>query len=477
MRPLLLRLPLVLGLLGSFLGGCKPKNQEELRLASDARYQHWVGKPSPPLKFKALDGREVDLEGLRGKVVLLDFWATWCPPCMEELPQVRDAYERFHKQGFEVIGVSFDMERRQLEEVVKHERIAWPQYFDGQGQSAAPGKTFGILHWPTMWLVDRNGVIRYISAGQRLDKKIATLLREEANPLLAAKAVADAKAALDKGGDAAAKPASPPPAGGPISPPGAPQDAAYLHWLGKPLPPVQFTAIDGRKVDTARLRGSVVLLDFWATWCAPCLAEIPNMKAVYDRYHRQGFEIVGVSADLDRADFERVVREKALPWPQCFDAANGSASIINRYGIAHYPSMWLVDQRGIIRDVTGMIALEGKVLRLLQEGGAAAPLTAATASAKPAPTSAPAPPSAPASRVPETKLGDHAISVKNISISSKRSTALLQIGPSTYTVSPGTELVFPSGGVQRKARCEAVERSAVVLSIEGTAEPLRLVLP
>lgn len=67
--------------------------------------------------------------------------------------------------------------------------------------------------------------------------------------------------------------------------------------------------------------------------------------------------------------------------------------------------------------------------------------------------------------------------MKNITITSKRSTALLQIGPSTYTVSPGTELVFPSGGTQRKARCEAVERSAVVLIVEGTTEPLRLVLP
>lgn len=176
----------LVAVLGS--SGCHRGEQEELRTKSDERYQHWIGKPSPPLKFKAMDGREVDLDQLRGKVVLLDFWATWCPPCMEELPHVRDAYERFQKQGFEVVGISFDTERRQLEDVVKHERLAWPQYFDGLGRDAAPGKVFGIQHWPSMWLLDRNGVVRYISAGQRLDRKIASLLREEANPLIRAKA-------------------------------------------------------------------------------------------------------------------------------------------------------------------------------------------------------------------------------------------------------------------------------------------------
>jgi hypothetical protein len=67
--------------------------------------------------------------------------------------------------------------------------------------------------------------------------------------------------------------------------------------------------------------------------------------------------------------------------------------------------------------------------------------------------------------------------VKNITITAKRSTALLQIGPASYTVSPGTELVFPSGGAQLKARCTEIERSAVVLTIDGQTEPLRLILP
>lgn len=110
MRAATLLLPLLAAQFVGLLTGCKRDQREELLFKSDERYLPQVGKPSPPLKFKAIDGREVDLEQLKGKVVLLDFWATWCPPCIEELPHMRDAHERYHKDGLVVIGVSFDVD-------------------------------------------------------------------------------------------------------------------------------------------------------------------------------------------------------------------------------------------------------------------------------------------------------------------------------------------------------------------------------
>jgi thiol-disulfide isomerase/thioredoxin len=148
---------------------------EALKFDDDAAYSRWVGKPAR-LEFKAVDGRAVNLEKLRGRVVLLDFWATWCGPCMQELPHVKAAYEKFHERGFEVVGISFDQEKEALEKVVQAQQIPWPQYFNTAGEDHEIGRTFNITHYPSMWLVDKDGVIRYISAGQDLEQKITNLL-------------------------------------------------------------------------------------------------------------------------------------------------------------------------------------------------------------------------------------------------------------------------------------------------------------
>jgi thiol-disulfide isomerase/thioredoxin len=395
------------------------------------------------------------------------------------------------------------MDRARLEEVVKREKMAWPQYFDGGGRDAAPGKTFGIRHWPSMWLLDRNGVIRYISAGSGMEDKIATLIKRSANPVTTARGVFEKKAALDQSGEEPVTPRAAVPAGGPISPPGAPQDPAYLQWLGKPFPALKFTAIDGRPVDTDKLRGRVLLIDFWATWCPPCMAEIPHVKAAYDRFNKQGFEVIGVSADEARSDLERVVRQKEMPWPQLFEGRSGETPNLRRYGIQHFPTMWLVDRQGNIRDVTGAVMLEEKVGKLLAEGGSVAiappmanapvgaellprtnapptasvPAPSPIQSASPSPSPVPGPAAKPAPRAGEITLGDQAVSVKNISIGAKRNTALLQVGATTRTVFPGSDFFYTAGGKQQKVTCTEIDRSAVVLQVEGRTEPLRLVLP
>ena len=136
--------------------------------------------------------------------------------------------------------------------------------------------------------------------------------------------------------------------------------------LGKPLD-IRFTAIDGREVDLAKLKGKVVLVDYWATWCGPCVAELPKVKAAYERLHPKGFEIVGISFDSDKERLQSFLAKEQMPWPQYFDGKRWDNDLGRQYGITSIPAMWLVDKKGNLVDMSARNNLEGKVEKLLAE--------------------------------------------------------------------------------------------------------------
>lgn len=130
------------------------------------------------LKFTAFDGREIDLKDYKGKVVLVDFWATWCGPCVAEMPHVKAIYEKYKSKGFEVIGISLDTDRARLEEYLKKNGISWAQFFDGKGWNNELAVKHGVKSVPAAFLIDRDGtLITKKARAEVLDKAMEQLFQ------------------------------------------------------------------------------------------------------------------------------------------------------------------------------------------------------------------------------------------------------------------------------------------------------------
>jgi thiol-disulfide isomerase/thioredoxin len=127
-----------------------------------------------------LDGKQFSSEQWKGKVVLVDFWATWCGPCLAELPRVKKAYAEFHGKGLEVLGVSCDERGKDLAEFLqKNPDMPWPQLFDpSQPGWHALAREYGVRGIPTMFLIDKSGVVRSVKTREDFEQLIPRLLDE-----------------------------------------------------------------------------------------------------------------------------------------------------------------------------------------------------------------------------------------------------------------------------------------------------------
>jgi thiol-disulfide isomerase/thioredoxin len=140
-----------------------------------------VGKPFELSFTDATTGKKVSTADLKGKVVLVDFWATWCGPCVAKMPEMKQMYADLHSKGLEVLGVSLDNPEAQggltkLKDYVAKNQVAWPQFYQGNGWNSDFSTSWGINSIPCVFLIDKNGNLAEITYPEGLEAKIKKLL-------------------------------------------------------------------------------------------------------------------------------------------------------------------------------------------------------------------------------------------------------------------------------------------------------------
>ena len=118
--------------------------------------------------------------------------------------------------------------------------------------------------------------------------------------------------------------------------------------VGNVVPDFSATDLDGKPISLQQYRGKVILLDFWAVWCGHCLAEIPNVKSVYDTYKDGGFDIIGVNLDTDETRLRNYLKENNIPWRQIFSGQKWKSPLAQKYHIRSIPAPWLIDRDGTL---------------------------------------------------------------------------------------------------------------------------------
>ncbi|WZO99256.1 TlpA disulfide reductase family protein [Isosphaeraceae bacterium EP7] len=147
------------------------------KVAADLARLDRVTKPAPAFDVKDLDGKPVRSTALRGKYVLVDFWATWCEPCLEELPRLQAAYAAYHAKGLEIVGVSLDETKSTVTDFLKEQKLPWTQVHNPTCNGDLV-EAFGVVNIPASYLIDPEGIITRIDLrGENLDAVLSRLIK------------------------------------------------------------------------------------------------------------------------------------------------------------------------------------------------------------------------------------------------------------------------------------------------------------
>jgi len=134
---------------------------------------------APDLSLPSTDNKIIKLSDLKGKVVVVDFWASWCEPCRMNNPNLLKLYRKYHDKGLEILSISLDSNADDWRRAVTQDKMEWLQANDDKGWNSPSTATYNVEAIPSLYLIDKKGVIREINLfGWRLDSEIKSLLKK-----------------------------------------------------------------------------------------------------------------------------------------------------------------------------------------------------------------------------------------------------------------------------------------------------------
>jgi thiol-disulfide isomerase/thioredoxin len=300
------------------------------------------GVEAPKLNVGEWVGGEFDTANMKGSIVVIDFWATWCGPCIAAMPKNTKIAEKYAKDGVKLIGVCTSGDADKMPTIVADKGAKYPNAFAADDQVE---KDWPVQWYPTYAVVDREGIVRAIGLKpDNVEDVIETLLADEA----------------DKSGKVRIRP---------NWLEGDAEKRVRLKRLEESPEQPPALAVEnwhnGEAVTLEQLKGKVVVLDFWATWSGPSERAIPKHNELYQKYGKDGLVIIGVCSTLGGEAIANAVEKHGITYPVCVDIDNKTNTA---YAPNGYPDYYIIDKQGKLRIADCVNSkLEDAVKALLKE--------------------------------------------------------------------------------------------------------------